>query len=133
MTDPRIAPLAAALLQLVRALRKHEPQIDFGYEEVTCKCGWDQAKRPRDSYMAHVQTAILAALPSGWCGHAALSTTTTGGFDPALSCGHDAEIARLRKIEEAARVAAPCDCFQHRDEHHALRVALLKPLAGGSE
>ncbi len=52
------------------ALRKHQPEIDWAYEEFNCSCGW---KRPRSmgvhtvkdgtrSWPAHQRKAILTAL-----------------------------------------------------------------------
>ena len=63
-----------------------------------------------------------------WC-RSPYSATTTGGFDPALSCGHAAEIARLRKIEEAARAALaagdpPAGWSARKRADDALRAAL---------
>ena len=81
MTDPRIAALAEALQTI---------PVPASYEE------WQS--RVDVSYEADA-AAILAALPPDWCGHSAFD----GIQDAMTITNQTAEIARLRKIEEAAR------------------------------
>jgi hypothetical protein len=80
MTDPRVAALAEAM-------------------EQTAKAGQPWATYPEWA------TAILAALPPDWCGHDPEGEAAARQFVESITvdCGHEAEIARLRAIEEAAR------------------------------
>ena len=60
-----------AVDEIRAALRKHQPVIDFNYEEFNCSCGW---KRPDSmgvhtvkdgtrSWPAHQRRVLLATLP----------------------------------------------------------------------
>jgi hypothetical protein len=100
--DPRIAPLAAALQVVLY------PGEDIDRDENL----WIEQDTRRDA------AAILAALPPDWCGHEAAHDDAWVTMDTQraeivrlhaeLRVAHlddtrDAEIARLRAIEEAAR------------------------------
>ena len=93
-TDPRIAALAEVLREVIddgwyyRDLYKSRPSEDAA--------------------------AILAALPPDWCGHADEEYNSRISRmiaeQDAIRIEHTAEIARLRPIEEAARVV--CECYE---------------------
>jgi len=89
MTDNGLAALAEALED--HSTYHPDPDDDYGYDPCGTKCA----------------AAILAALPPDWCGHSA-SDDLFAASNALLSrtTVSKAEIARLRKIEEAAREVA---------------------------
>jgi hypothetical protein len=102
MTDPRTAALAVALDKAFRS----QP--------------WPSVNEP--DFDRDLAAAILAALPADWCGH---DPEWTSAVTHALSDRNEElvrEIARYRRIEEAARVAAAEDCQSQALD--ALRAAL---------
>jgi len=97
MTDPRIAALAEALRDISGGLADPLDPGDFLPGVVTAQ---------------EFAAAILAALPPDWCGHIGVEAFDAKAF-AAVVVQRDrmtdlygqskAEIARLRKIEEASR------------------------------
>lgn len=133
MTDPRLAPLAAALQQM--SFYPYRSGVDYG------------AGRPIDWKYLHEQerealladaAAILAELPDDWCGHDPTLYVQVADLTERLEAAESqsdreqAEIARLRKIEEAAReITSDREdnyCFSCHDTlpcaHDDLRAAL---------
>jgi len=86
MTDPRLAPLTAALSAHLRTFTDGSWLLLF-----------DDKGYPQPS-IEKFAAAILVALPDDWCGHEAEA------LDREAFIGRQrAEIVRLRKIEHAAR------------------------------
>ena len=99
MTDPRLAPLAAALIK-----GSYLNGSWFDHEE---ECA----------------AAILAALPPDWGMPPKLRRNAIMVEQEALIESQQAEIARLRAIEEAARVAVaelerPTELHDYRGGYH---------------
>ena len=94
MSDPRIAALAEALIAV------DVKSIDDWWT-------WEPAK---------LAAAILAAMPPGWCGHDEGEWQAERDALKRLVESSGEQIARLRKIEEAARdVAAGAEAINARD------------------
>jgi hypothetical protein len=88
--DPRIAALAEALFH--HGAAHPDPTDQWEWDSCGVECA----------------AAILAALPDDWCGHTGYAAAyDMGQRDGHAACEEDTFpiIARLRRIEEAARAA----------------------------
>ena len=92
MTDPAVAALAEII---------HVTTLDCPYDPDA-----DALNCPGPEVHKGLATAILAASPEGWCGHKAEMGDDRMTLDlmEAAIRKDQAELARLRKIEEAAQM-----------------------------
>jgi hypothetical protein len=118
--DPRIAALAEALrsLPVPATYEEWQARIDASYED-------DAA-------------AILAALPPDWCGHHAASEAMRAlAEQTATIVQQEDEIARLRRIEEAARAISnagdPDDDFEGQYIDYLIPATALDALRAALE
>ena len=95
MTNPRIAALAEALHEWEDGPASKASELNC-YSCATWPDDNTPAFQPKPGdHCYESAAAILAALPPGWCGHSDFSMPV-----------YRKEVARLRRIEEAARDAS---------------------------